>query len=504
MGFVSKFTVISFSFLIFFWPSQVHAESQGHLPGIQSKTIEELIEMTEPKGGEAREKASLLQRGKKTYRQFCVHCHGERGQGKGRTSPYLYPLPRDVTLGIFKLRSTPGNALPRDEDLYQTLRDGVPGTAMPAWGDVLNELTLRALVEFIKTFSNRFQLESPDFIMPIGLEPAFDRLSVKRGKILYQELRCGRCHGEEGGREGSLEQDLNDAWGNPSKVYDLRRTELYKGGATSDEVFQTLVTGMDGTPMNAYDYVSGDELWHLVHYLQSNYDQQIPDRVKMSETIISLHVSEDLVASPEADIWKKAPKTQVKLRALQSVSSGFSRLSVQSLHNDQKIAFRLQWSDSSPNRAEPGVSRFLDGVALQFAPGPAIHSTYYGMGEQNKSVNIWHWRADSNQKFVGKDIIPQPKALDPFREQAVEELNASGFGTLTVQSLEDQQVEGKGVWQDGRWAVVFVRELDTGSSFDARFVKVRKKLMAVALWDGTLKEKNANKRVSFWQELKFK
>jgi hypothetical protein len=30
-----------------------------------------------------------------------------------------------------------------------------------------------------------------------------------------------------------------------------------------------------------------------------------------------------------------------------------------------------------------------------------------------------------------------------------------------------------------------------------------KLLMAVALWDGALKEINANKRVSFWQELKF-
>ena len=186
MGFVAKSTVIIFSFLLFFWPCQVFADSQGHLPGIQGKTIEELIEMTEPEGEAAREKARLLRRGEKTYRQFCVHCHGERGQGKSQTSPYLYPLPRDVTMGVFKFRSTPSNALPRDEDLYRTIRRGVPGTAMPAWGDVLNDLTLRALVEFIKTFSDRFQLESPDFVMPIGLEPAFDRLSIKKGKVLYR------------------------------------------------------------------------------------------------------------------------------------------------------------------------------------------------------------------------------------------------------------------------------------------------------------------------------
>jgi DMSO reductase family type II enzyme heme b subunit len=502
MGFVSKSKVIFFSFLTFAGPSHVLADNQDYLPGIQSKTVEELINMTEPDSGADREKQNLLQIGKKTYWKFCVHCHGEKGQGKGHTSPYLYPFPRDVTLGIFKFRSTPGNALPRDEDLYRTIRNGVPGTAMPAWGGMLSDLNLRALVEFIKTFSARFQLASPDFIMPIGLEPAFDRLSIEKGKRLYYELRCGRCHGDKGEREGALE--LNDAWGDPSRVYDLRRTELYKGGASSDEVYQTLVTGMDGTPMNAYDYVSGNELWHLVHYLQSRYQQKVSEFAKLSETISSLRVSENLGDSPQAVVWKKAPKTRVKLRALQSINSRASGLSVQSLYNDKKIAFRLQWADVSPDRAGPDVSRFLDGVALQFAPGDAMHSTYYGMGEKNKPVNIWYWRADSNQKVIGNEFPHHPIEVDPFREQAVEELNASGFGTLTVQSLEDQHVLGKGVWLDGQWTVVLIRDLETGSPFDARFAETGEVQIAVALWDGASKEKNANKRVSYWQELKFK
>ena len=153
---------------------------------------------------------------------------------------------------------------------------------------------------------------------------------------------------------------------------------------------------------------------------------------------------------------------------------------MQSLRNNEKIAFRLRWLDASPNRAGPAVSRFLDGVALQFAPDSATRLTYYGMGERNKPVNIWHWRADSSQKVVGRGIVARPMAVSPFREQAVEELNASGFGTLTVQSLEDQQVLGKGIWQDGQWTVVFVRSLDTGSPFDAHFSDTEKALVAVA------------------------
>ena len=39
--------------------------------------------------------------------------------------------------GIFKFRTTPTGTLPRDEDLYRTIVEGVPGTYMPAWKDAL-------------------------------------------------------------------------------------------------------------------------------------------------------------------------------------------------------------------------------------------------------------------------------------------------------------------------------------------------------------------------------
>ena len=83
----------------------------------------------------------------------------------------------------------------------------------------------------------------------------------------------------------------------------------------------------------------------------------------------------------------------------------------------------------------------------------------------------------------------------------MEEMNASGFGTLTVQSLEDQQLVGRGRWKNGKWTVVFLRNLKTASPFDIQFFESTNTLVAFALWDGQQKEKNANKRVSFWQEL---
>ena len=60
--------------------------------------------------------------------------------------------------------------------------------------------------------------------------------------------------------------------------------------------------------------------------------------------------------------------------------------------------------------------------------------------------------------------------LNPFTESPVEEINSRGIGTLTVQPLKDQQVEGRGYWQNGRWSVVFIRDLQTLSKWDVDFM----------------------------------
>src|SRR3984893_13460436 len=63
-------------------------------------------------------------RGKELYHRYCVFCHGEYGDGRGESSPYLDPKPRDFTKAVFKCRSTPSGSLPLDSDLYDTISRG--------------------------------------------------------------------------------------------------------------------------------------------------------------------------------------------------------------------------------------------------------------------------------------------------------------------------------------------------------------------------------------------
>lgn len=92
------------------------------------------------------------------YRRHCVQCHGVTGDGKGPTSEFLNPYPRDFRLGKFKFKSTPLRRPPTDEDLTSTIRYGISGTAMPAFRN-LGPREVASLVDYVKYLSIRGQME---------------------------------------------------------------------------------------------------------------------------------------------------------------------------------------------------------------------------------------------------------------------------------------------------------------------------------------------------------
>lgn len=64
-------------------------------------------------------------RGRALYLRSCALCHGERGDGHGTRSEGLRPRARDLTDPGFRRRTSP-------RQLFATIREGRPGTAMPA------------------------------------------------------------------------------------------------------------------------------------------------------------------------------------------------------------------------------------------------------------------------------------------------------------------------------------------------------------------------------------
>ncbi|GIT64685.1 MAG: hypothetical protein Ct9H300mP23_03120 [Nitrospinota bacterium] len=113
---------------------------------------------------------------------------------------------------FFKFRTTPTGTLPRDEDLYRTIIEGVPGTSMPAWKDALTPEDTWALINHIKKFSPRFKKETQGEKIVPKTHPESSAELIARGKKVYEEMKCNRCPGDSLKGDGELAESLMDAW----------------------------------------------------------------------------------------------------------------------------------------------------------------------------------------------------------------------------------------------------------------------------------------------------
>jgi len=92
------------------------------------------------------------------YREHCAQCHGISGDGRGPTSGFLNPYPRDFRMGRFKFKSSKGRAPPSDADLRHVIVEGIPGTAMPSF-KLLKDEEVEALIDYVTYLSIRGQFE---------------------------------------------------------------------------------------------------------------------------------------------------------------------------------------------------------------------------------------------------------------------------------------------------------------------------------------------------------
>lgn len=86
-----------------------------------------------------------LARGEDIYRQHCQSCHGVGGTGDGPAATALAPRPADL-----RVHMAAGHT---DQEFFNWLTAGMPGTAMPAFGNVLTEEDRWHVLNYIRTFA---------------------------------------------------------------------------------------------------------------------------------------------------------------------------------------------------------------------------------------------------------------------------------------------------------------------------------------------------------------
>ena len=239
----------------------------------QDASIQETVEALQAQVDSLTRKTNL-ERGRKIYFQACSPCHGIRGDGRGPAAIGFDPAPRNFRRGVYKFRTTVSGALPLDTDLERTVREGVPGTEMPRWKGVLSEHDIKAVVQYVKSFSPYFEdpasLPLPEDIVKIpGTRPfQSSAASIAAGQKIFIDQDCVKCHGKSGEGDGVEADKLVDDWDVPIEPANLTLRH-FKNGKRDREIYRVFTTGLNGTPMPAFDELTDAQRWQLVDFIKS-------------------------------------------------------------------------------------------------------------------------------------------------------------------------------------------------------------------------------------------
>lgn len=79
--------------------------------------------------------------GERLFQANCAFCHGADGTGRNWIGQFMEPKARDLTQ--YTRRAMPATRL------VQVIREGLPGTSMPAWRDVLSRRQSEAVAAYV-------------------------------------------------------------------------------------------------------------------------------------------------------------------------------------------------------------------------------------------------------------------------------------------------------------------------------------------------------------------
>jgi len=433
------------------------------------------------------------------YDKRCTQCHGEEGDGNGPAAQYLYPLPRDFTLGTFKYKSTHADdEFPTDDDLRRTINEGLPGTAMPAWKSLVSPAEVDGLIGLIKTFGG---WDEEDIVHePIAegkVVPASPESEARGGK-LFKKI-CAQCHGDAGRGNITSGKRLEDDWKNRIWPRNLTRPNTWRASRTALDVFQRISTGIRSTPMPEHTTtMSEHDRWDVANYVMTLRGTAV-QQAKGETVVRGLHVTGNLPTTADDPAWDKAPALTLPMmpnviKEPRLFTSLNDSVTVRVLFNAADVALRFDVDDRTYSvPGDPlekayrldGVEPSRDAVAVQF---PATIPTtsqkpWFRHGDAKHPVNQWFWRAPG---------------VTPEKAAEVMMLDATGPNAPPVPRQGPSGLKGDGVWKDGQWRVVIRRSLHTDDTADLQFETGRYIPFAVADWDGLAGEAGGRHAFTSW------
>jgi mono/diheme cytochrome c family protein len=404
----------------------------------------------------------------------------------------------------------------------------MPYTSMPAWPE-LTEPEVSDLAYFIKTFSPDFS--SPENVpKPVELPspPSATSESIELGKKLYVETGCVKCHGNLGRADGPSAPTLTDDLGQPIRASNLAQSWTFRGGSSREDIFRTMSTGFNGTPMPSFsDSLTTEQRWAITDFIVSLSGSDGPGYTNL---VTAKLAQNPIDLAKGAANFESAPVARFPIigqitepgRAFYPPTTS---VTVQAVYDTESIALLVRWHDmnaektgkndpslpvppeeeeSGPGPASPAgespfgdqevaapqpvadpfaeaaapASEFSDAVAIQI---PSLVTTgarkpYFIFGDAQSPVDLWF-----------------------FDLARSEPLQFTGRGSADVAPNDTGEVTGVASYDQGEWSVVFKRPLRAASG--AAFSPGQFMPVAFSVWDGFSRERGNRRGLTVWYSL---
>ena len=198
------------------------------------------------------------------YAQYCVVCHGDKGDGDTRVRRGLSSPPRDFTTARSRSELTRARML-------HSVAEGRPGTAMMAFSARLSEDEINAVVDYIR---DTFMTGKASASLPP---------KIAEGEQLYVR-HCAVCHGDQGSGAVWTQSSLNPP---PRNFTAALRDEL-----TRERMITSVTYGRPGTAMMSFrKRLSADEIATVVDYIRASFLGKAvkpPDHARTAQADMSL------------------------------------------------------------------------------------------------------------------------------------------------------------------------------------------------------------------------
>ncbi len=223
------------------------------------------------------------QKGGQVYKEYCVQCHGPKGEGDGPGALGLEPKPAVHAKMAF-------DQMPEDylfNVIYHGGKSVGKSSMMPDWGMTIPMQDIANLTAYLKTtFKGGEEVAAvpgkkaggdcpqprKTRKAPVSLLSKKNPLkptaaNIKAGEELYQKsakpLACAQCHGKAGDGSGALGAALTP------KPRNFTCAETMQG-ISDGQMHWIIQNGSTGTGMMAFKNTLKDkQIWQLIHYLRT-------------------------------------------------------------------------------------------------------------------------------------------------------------------------------------------------------------------------------------------